>query len=143
MRHAALPVALLILASACGDDLCGQTASGACVTFGADGSTAWPEERRFHLPSGVLVEAGLDMRADDSVDVSFASGGGPVVWDIHIHDGDQIRTEAQGQGGEGMFTFVAPQDGTYWSLWLNDQVSTLEVDVVYQGHGSTAFRGWL
>jgi hypothetical protein len=137
MRCAAL-VALLVVAPACGDDLRDTT-----ITFELDGSAGWPERRAFELHPGGLAEAGLQMRAGDSVDVEFTSAGGEVAWDIHIHDGDEIRTELEGHDGAGSFTFVAPSSGVYWSLWLDDGPGTLELDVSFEGQGSTVFRGWL
>jgi hypothetical protein len=136
--RALLAVALLV--SACGDDLCAATG---CPGELPDAMPGWPQERTFHLPTGALLEAGLDMRRGDSFDLAFESDGGPVVWDIHIHDGDDIRTDAQGTDEEGMLTFVAPETGTYWSSWLNFQPTVLEVRVSFTGHGSTEFRGWL
>ncbi len=131
MRPALLAV---LLVYACGDDLAASVDAG---------PTVWPEERTFELPGGGLVEAELEMARGDSIDVDYPSRGGPVVWDVHIHDGDEVRTEVQGQDQAGTFTFVAGEAGTYWSSWLNERPSPLEVRVRFSGHGSTELRGWL
>ena len=131
VRRALLAILLL---HACGDDLAASADANASV---------WPEERTFELPGGGLVEAELEMARGDSVDVEYQSRGGEVAWDVHIHDGDEVRTEAQGRDQAGAFTFVADQAGTYWSSWLNVRSSPLEIRVRFSGHGSTEFRGWL
>jgi hypothetical protein len=140
---------LAALGSGCDATLCPPGEPECIAGTGTDPSSDRQEERTLLLEPGALSEAGFSMTQGDSVDIEYTIDGAAVVWNVHTHDIDPTSTHAQGlgkwsagRGAVGSFTFVAPADGEYWSVWINDQSAPIEIGVSYIAHGSAAFRGW-
>ena len=140
LLHVALACGIALPAAAgCHATPC-DTPAEACASglVDAGSGAGWRESRSFPLPQGVILEAQIGMSQGDSIEVDYTStGGGPVVWDIHTHNDDQVPIHAQGRDTQGSFRFVAPADGVYDSRWTNDGLATLRVDVAFRGSGSS------
>ncbi|MCY0986967.1 hypothetical protein OV203_07530 [Nannocystis sp. ILAH1] len=71
------------------------------------------------LAPGKFAEINLDMGEGSSTEVTFEATGGPLEWNVHSHDGDNVVIHAEGAGTDGKVRFAAPRAGLYSYLWKN------------------------
>ncbi|MFY0535642.1 hypothetical protein [Nannocystis pusilla] len=71
------------------------------------------------LAPGKFAEINLDMGDGSSTEVTFETTGGPLEWNVHSHDGDNVVIHAEGTGTAGKVRFAAPRAGLYSYLWKN------------------------
>jgi hypothetical protein len=105
--------------------------------------STWDQQRLLTLESSRMLEAGIEMRTGDLVEINFESADGPsIAWNVHSHDGTERPRHAEGRDTADTIQFVAPYDGEFWSLWTNDQPDSITVDVRFRLGEGSFFRGW-
>jgi len=125
----------------CGGGEC--TGPNCTPTLDASPGSPWSIEHAFFLPGGSFAEAQLEMKSGDEVEVEFSIDGEPIEWNVHGHEsnGDPIYYET-GTDTAAMYTFTAPADGFFFTMWENTGVGVVRISVKLKLAASTKFVAW-
>jgi hypothetical protein len=91
---------------------------GACGGASESAGPASPLEDVAVEP-GKIAEINLEMSKGAIAEIEFVGVGGPLEWNVHSHDGDNVVIHAEGTGADGKVKFAAPRAGGFSYLWKN------------------------
>ncbi len=101
---------------------------------GCAGGSAPVVERTFELSPGQFAEVNLRMTEGDTIEVSFATDGPEMRWDLHRHgQGQQVEVLDQGNATQGMVTYTADQDGVVSAFWEPHEETEIQLEVTIAG----------
>lgn len=82
---------------------------------------------------GAWAEVNLRMMEGGKVSWRF-NASGPLAWDVHTHNGQQVETLDEGNADVGSGEFQAPRAG-YYSLYFQNNDAKSRVDLTYHVQG--------
>lgn len=101
---------------------------------GCAGGSPTVLERTFELSPGQFAEANLQMAEGDTIEVSFATDGPEMRWDLHRHgEGQQIEILDQGNASQGMVTYTADREGVVSVFWEPHEEVEIRLEVTITG----------
>lgn len=91
-------------------------------------------EREVPLSSGSFFEANLAMNATDTIAYRwFTSPDTELAFDVHSHEGGELRYHERTNASRGEGAFTAPEDGVYSLLWENPAGESVTVSFRIDG----------
>lgn len=88
------------------------------------------------LEPGKFAEINLEIGEGGTTEVTYAGAGGPLEWNIHSHDGDNVVIHSEGTGTEGTLKFAAPRAGLYSYLWKNAGSAPVRLTTRFTSNGT-------
>lgn len=88
------------------------------------------------LAPGEFAEINVEMGGSSAADVVFQAAGGPLEWNVHSHNGEQVVIHAEGEGREGTLRFAAPGAGQYSYLWKNSGPASVRLTARLTAQGA-------
>lgn len=91
-------------------------------------------DRTFELSPGQFAEVNLQMAEGDTIEVSFATDGPEMRWDLHRHGGDQqVEILEEGNASQGTVTYTADRDGVVSAFWEPHEEVEIRLEVTITG----------
>lgn len=98
-------------------------------------------DNQLDLEPGRWAEVNLIMSAGASVHCAYQTGGVPLDWNVHSHDGG-LRILDGGAGASDEIDFAAADDGRYSILWENNAPTAVHVDIAIDIDGDVRLHSW-
>ncbi len=101
---------------------------------GCTAGTATVVDRTFELSPGQFAEANLAMEDGGTIEVTFATDGPEMRWDLHRHGPDQrVEILQEGNASRGTFTYTADQPGVVSAFWQPREEAEIQLEVTITG----------
>lgn len=103
-----------------------------CAEEGAPAATSLDREET--IAPGGFFEANLAM--NESAEIAYRWSTSPetaVGFDVHSHEGGEVRYHEQASAAWGEGSFTAPEQGTFSLLWENTAEDPVEVAIHVEG----------
>lgn len=101
---------------------------------GCAGGSATVVDRTFELSPGQFAEANLQMAEGDTIEVSFATDGPEMRWDLHRHSqGHAVEILDEGNASQATFTYTADREGVVSVFWEPHEEAEIRLEVTITG----------
>lgn len=110
------------------------TLAAAAAGCAGEASPATTIERNETVEPGSFVELNLEMNA--SAELAYRWSTTPettIAFDVHSHEGTDVRYHEQVEASQHEGSFTAPEDGGYSLLWENTASEPVTVEIHIQG----------
>lgn len=126
---------------------CGDHAEGACAGMAKDeAAKADPQllVRSLTVATGDFAEVNFILEKGASISAQYAVANGQTEWNVHSHDDNhETIIHSEGTDASGVLEFVAPADGVYSFLWVNQGPTPIELDVDVSLSEGARIHSWV
>ena len=93
------------------------------------------------ITAGGAAEVNLDVPAGSRVTAVYAAPV-PMMWDVHVHRGDQVEIRQQGTDPAGTVVVEPDTGGVYSMLWHHATAIDVELDLALTLDGGATIISW-